>query len=239
MPDLHLADKALQEALPGLAAEDFSLMASSVFRATGDLQRALVRILLPDKLPLAVGRACFWKYIRLVVLEYKGQSEQFSTKEASLYCRVMFFEGVNSVSVSPEEPAVQGSDPFAPLYPYQFISLLTFRQSGEGVPTTVWFASDEQGFIYVVSQIKTGKIKRLRRNSKVQMTPTDSRGALLDRKVLVSGFAREIEGELREHAIDLLEKKYGEEYSGLMRTSGGSHSPTRTYIRIVSQAEQL
>lgn len=33
-------------------------------------------------------------------------------------------------------------DSFAYLYPYEFILLTTFRKSGAGVPTAMWFAHE-------------------------------------------------------------------------------------------------
>jgi PPOX class probable F420-dependent enzyme len=48
------------------------------------------------------------------------------------------------------------------------ILLTTFRKSGEGVPTPVWYG--RQGdHLYVFSLEKAGKVKRIRNNAKVQV----------------------------------------------------------------------
>lgn len=49
-------------------------------------------------------------------------------------------------------PQHQGEteDPFASLSPYEFVLLTTFRKSGVGVPTAMWFAY-EHGKLYMVT----------------------------------------------------------------------------------------
>jgi hypothetical protein len=43
-----------------------------------------------------------------------------------------------------ESPQQKGEldDPFASLSPYQFVLLTTFRKSGVGVPTAMWFTTN-------------------------------------------------------------------------------------------------
>jgi hypothetical protein len=41
-------------------------------------------------------------------------------------------------------------DPFAPLAPYEFVLLTTFRKSGVDGPTAMWFAH-EHGKLYMVT----------------------------------------------------------------------------------------
>jgi hypothetical protein len=53
-----------------------------------------------------------------------------------------------------ESPQHQGetNDPFASLSPYEFVLLTTFRNSGVGVPTAMWFAH-EHGKLYVRNRV--------------------------------------------------------------------------------------
>lgn len=58
---------------------------------------------------------------------------------------------------------------------HAYISLVTFRRSGAGVPTPVWFAVRD-GRIVVFSEARAGKVKRLRNDPRVRFAPCDVRG---------------------------------------------------------------
>ena len=47
-------------------------------------------------------------------------------------------------------------DPFASLSPYEFVLLTTFRKSGGGLPTAMWFAH-ERGKHYMVTGRTTAR----------------------------------------------------------------------------------
>lgn len=57
----------------------------------------------------------------------------------------------------------------------KYLNLETFRKSGQGVPTPVWFVEDA-GVLYVGTFERTGKVKRLRRTARVRVVPCDARG---------------------------------------------------------------
>lgn len=88
-----------------------------------------------------------------------------------------------------------------------YLNLETFRKSGAGVPTPVWFA-ESQGVLYVRTIDGSGKVKRIRNNGRVRVAPCDSRGGLL-------GEWREAQAHLVSDraTIDevdrLLDRKYG------------------------------
>ena len=103
----------------------------------------------------------------------------------------------------------QVRDPLAYLYPYEFALLTTFRKSGVGVPTAMWFAHD-QGKVYMVTSKTVGKIKRIRNNGRVLLAPCDMRGRVLGEQI--EAFARELPDDKHEYANGLLASKYGEEY---------------------------
>jgi uncharacterized protein len=126
-------------------------------------------------------------------------------------------------------------DPFAYLYPYEFVLLTTFRRSGVGVPTAMWFAH-EQGKLYMVTGRTTGKIKRIRNNGRVLLAPCDLIGNVLGPQI--EAFARELPADQHPHANALLAKKYGEEYE--MDSSGeGEEADEETFIEIVSSKHSL
>jgi PPOX class probable F420-dependent enzyme len=55
------------------------------------------------------------------------------------------------------------------------ISLETYRRNGQPVRTPIWFLK-ENGILYVHTDDSTGKVKRIRQNSKVAVAPSHFRG---------------------------------------------------------------
>jgi PPOX class probable F420-dependent enzyme len=60
----------------------------------------------------------------------------------------------------------------------RYMSLETFKRSGDGVKTPVWFVESD-GRLVVFSRPEAWKVKRIRRESGVRMAPCDIRGNLL------------------------------------------------------------
>jgi len=58
---------------------------------------------------------------------------------------------------------------------HRYLSLATFRVSGAEVRTPVWFAAVD-GKLWVFTAGESGKVKRLRRSSRVRVAPCDARG---------------------------------------------------------------
>jgi len=89
----------------------------------------------------------------------------------------------------------------------RYVSLGTFRRDGREVRTPVWVAG-QGGKLYVFSEGKAGKVKRVRATGRVTLTPCDLRGKLrgaaaTGRGVLVDDAA------LREAVYRTLRRKYG------------------------------
>lgn len=57
----------------------------------------------------------------------------------------------------------------------RYVRLVTHRRDGTGVPTPVWAAEDD-GELLVWTLRDSGKVKRLRRDDRVTLTPCDVRG---------------------------------------------------------------
>lgn len=88
-----------------------------------------------------------------------------------------------------------------------YINLETFRRTGAGVRTPVWFAAEE-GMIYVRTLRQSGKVKRVSRDSRVRVVPSDARGEPLDE--WADGEAHLVEDrETASHANRLFRRKYG------------------------------
>jgi uncharacterized protein len=58
---------------------------------------------------------------------------------------------------------------------HSYCLLTTFRRTGEGVATPVWFAV-EDGTLYVKTGVESGKVKRIGANADVQVAPCTMRG---------------------------------------------------------------
>jgi len=63
----------------------------------------------------------------------------------------------------------------AEIHGQKYISLKTFRKSGVGVATPVWFG-EEDGKLYVMTRSDMGKTKRIRNNPQVRVAPCTIRG---------------------------------------------------------------
>jgi PPOX class probable F420-dependent enzyme len=57
------------------------------------------------------------------------------------------------------------------------VSLATFRRDGREVRTPVWIA-EESGLLYVYTNRKSGKVKRIRANGRARLAPCDAFGNL-------------------------------------------------------------
>jgi PPOX class probable F420-dependent enzyme len=88
----------------------------------------------------------------------------------------------------------------------RFILLTTFRQDGRGVPTPVGAARDGCELL-VWTSANSGKVKRIRRDSTVEIAPCDSRGTSTGDSV--RGTARILDQPGIEHARALIQRKYG------------------------------
>ena len=59
----------------------------------------------------------------------------------------------------------------------KYISLASFRKSGEPVRTPVWFGEKDDK-LYVMTRSDSGKYKRIRNNPKVSIAPCTMRGKI-------------------------------------------------------------
>lgn len=102
----------------------------------------------------------------------------------------------------------EGGDPrpFEPLEGHKYVSLTTFRKSGEAVSTPVWFALFEDK-VYITTDPASGKMKRIRNNSRVLLTPCYPWGKTRGRSV--EGIAHPLEpGTAPQDATQAFARKY-------------------------------
>ncbi len=99
------------------------------------------------------------------------------------------------------------ADPTARLARESYISLATLRRNGKVVETPVWFAP-ANGKLYVFSEAKAGKMKRLKNDPTCRVAACDMRGKV--HAEWIPGRAQRVEDdESIATAYDALHAKYG------------------------------
>lgn len=89
----------------------------------------------------------------------------------------------------------------------KYINVETFRRSGEGVRTPVWFV-ESGGVYYILTRGDSGKVKRLRHNSVMKVAPCKMDGQVIGDWFDAEGSFVESEESLK--AIkQLFDEKYG------------------------------
>ena len=88
----------------------------------------------------------------------------------------------------------------------KYLSLTTFKRDGTGVPTPVWFASDDDDHLLVETDADSYKVKRIRRDPHVRVALCDARGRLQGESVEAD--ARILSEDERERVERLLGRKY-------------------------------
>lgn len=95
-------------------------------------------------------------------------------------------------------PGPVPSDPAATLATARYVSLTTFRRTGEPVATPVWIAPADRPVgsgdprsqaLVTISMADAGKVKRLRRDSRVELQVCDVRGRVRPHTPVYSGTA--------------------------------------------------
>ena len=93
-----------------------------------------------------------------------------------------------------------------------FVSVTTYRRSGEGVATPVWVVPDGDALL-VWTVADSGKVKRLRRDPRVDLVVCSRRGAVPDGAEHVAGTATVTDDPAQLAAVQrALAGKYGVQY---------------------------
>ena len=106
----------------------------------------------------------------------------------------------------------------------QYAVLVTFRKDGSPVPTPVWFALLGDRRLVIGTDRRTAKVRRIRRDPRARVFPSDPRGKPLG--PAVEGTVRIVEAvNERQEAEEALDRKYG-------RTR-------RVYERVFTRSEDM
>ncbi len=86
-----------------------------------------------------------------------------------------------------------------------FLNLETFKRSGQGVKTPVWFAQ-EGPTLYIRTGAESGKVKRVRNNGRARVVPSDAQGHPLGE--WVDAAALMADADEAERANRMVSRKY-------------------------------
>ena len=113
---------------------------------------------------------------------------------------------------------------FERLDPEQTVSLTTFRRSGEGVATPLWFVRDGDR-LYMRTIARSGKVKRLAHDVRVTLAPCTWEGAVTGSEVDGVGRVMAADEPEVERADRLLDEKYGDERARMTQMMEDQQEP--------------
>lgn len=87
----------------------------------------------------------------------------------------------------------------------KYIALITFRKTGVGVSTPVWFGEDSDK-LYIMTRSDMGKAKRIRNNPQVRVAPSTIRGKVTGPEFPAT--ARILPPEEHSRARQTINRKY-------------------------------
>ncbi len=96
----------------------------------------------------------------------------------------------------------------------KYVSLITFRKSGEPVRSPVWFAQfgENRNSYGVITETNAGKVKRIRANSKIEIQVCDIKGGVEPDAQKFSGVAHLVNGAEAVAVRKAISKRYGLTY---------------------------
>jgi PPOX class probable F420-dependent enzyme len=100
-----------------------------------------------------------------------------------------------------------GAEGFDGLRGHKYCLLVSFKRSGEPVPTPVWFGLDGQGHALIRTEAGAAKVRRIRANAHVRLAPATARGKPVG--PLADGTARELPAPEHARAEAVLAASYG------------------------------
>jgi len=90
----------------------------------------------------------------------------------------------------------------------KYVSITTFRKSGEGVSSPVWITPLADGTAGFVTDLDSGKVKRIRNNSQVTLRPCSAHGNAADGAVEVTATAKYVTGSEYDALRAAITEKY-------------------------------
>ena len=96
----------------------------------------------------------------------------------------------------------------------KYVSLITFRKSGEPVRSPVWFVQfgENLNSYGVITETNVGKVKRIRANSRIEVQACDVKGKVEANAERFSGTARLVVGDEAVAVRKAIAKRYSLTY---------------------------
>ena len=96
----------------------------------------------------------------------------------------------------------------------KYVSLITFRKSGEPVRSPVWFVQfgENLNSYGVITETNVGKVKRIRANSRIEVQACDIKGKVEANAERFSGTAKLVVGDEAVAVRKAIAKRYGLTY---------------------------
>ena len=105
-----------------------------------------------------------------------------------------------------ERPVRRAAADLEALFPGRFLSVTSFKRDGTGVATPVWFVSDGRRLL-ALTDLRSAKVRRVRRNPHVLVAPCRADGKLRSEPVPAHAEVLTSTAEL-EHVQKLLLERY-------------------------------
>lgn len=115
-----------------------------------------------------------------------------------------FYDSIRSGKARDAEASTHG---FSHLSGHKYALLVTYKRSGEGVPTPVWFGIDPDGRFYCRTGKLAAKAKRIRNNPRVKVAPCSVRG--VPKGPYAEGTARVLDHADEDRAEKAIQSNYG------------------------------
>lgn len=90
----------------------------------------------------------------------------------------------------------------------KYVLITTFRKNGDPVASPVWIASLADGTAGFTTEEVSGKVKRIRNNSRVTLQPCGMKGAPKDGEAVVEATAQVLLGVDAQPIRDAIHRKY-------------------------------
>lgn len=91
----------------------------------------------------------------------------------------------------------------------KYVSLTTFRRSGEAVASPVWIAPLGDGRAGFTTEADSGKVKRIRNNPSITLQPCSARGKVAEGAPTTVATAMIVTGSTYTKVHDAIHAKYG------------------------------
>jgi PPOX class probable F420-dependent enzyme len=116
----------------------------------------------------------------------------------------------------------------------KYMNLETYRRSGEGIRTPVWFV-ESGGLLFLLTRSDSGKVKRLRHNAEVKVAPCKMNGDLTgDWSPAEAAFVES------EESIKTVKTMFEQKYGAALRISSAFsklQKKKRVFIKVALKTE--